>query len=396
VLKNRTKSGEVDAQGGFASPVLASAFLIAAFALPLFEIRPNRIASGIPAFIWDSPLALAAWLVTGIVFAVSLIFRRRWLQCFLYAVSGLAPIVLLAASGSLSAGAAELSVASSSIRISPSSGFLPAFVAFILISRYARGVLSPSVFFRFLRGGGIFLATILAWQLNCIERFSPWIEFVSQGDRFWIELGRHVFLSLSSFVCAFVVGVWGAVLLSRGTRFGKALGTVSGVIQNIPSLALFGLLLPVMAGLSNAFPALRSIGISGIGAAPAFVALTAYALLPVMLAGAAGLRMVEAGVTDAARGMGMTNAQILFRVELPLALPAIAGGARTSLVQTIGTTTIAALIGAGGMGYFVFQGVGQAAIDMVLVGVVPVVAMSLTADYAMAALQRKIAKKGGG
>lgn len=105
--------------------------------------------------------------------------------------------------------------------------------------------------------------------------------------------------------------------------------------------------------------------------------------------------MVDAGAKDAARGMGMSPGQILFRVELPLALPAITAGARTALVQTIGTTTVAALIGAGGMGYFVFQGVGQAAMDMVILGVVPIVALSLSADRLMGTLERRLAGKRG-
>jgi osmoprotectant transport system permease protein len=129
--------------------------------------------------------------------------------------------------------------------------------------------------------------------------------------------------------------------------------------------------------------------------APAILALTAYGILPVVLATLAGLRMVDAGAKDAARGMGMRPAQILFKVELPLALPSIAGGARTALVQTLGTATVAALVGAGGMGYFIFQGVGQAAMDMVVLGVIPVVLMSLLADRGMAALADLLAGKGG-
>jgi osmoprotectant transport system permease protein len=238
-------------------------------------------------------------------------------------------------------------------------------------------------------------ALLLAWRFGMLDRFSPYLELKSQGPRFMQELWRHIFLSLSAFAFALVSGVAGAVLLSRGRRAGRLLGNVAGIIQNIPSLALFGLLLPAMAALATAFPVLRTAGISGIGFAPAFLALTAYALLPVMLSGAAGLRMVDAGARDAARGMGMSAAQVLVKVELPLALPAIAAGARTALVQTIGTTTVAALIGAGGMGYFVFQGVGQAAMDMVIIGVVPIVALSVSADALMAALGRRLATKGG-
>lgn len=254
----------------------------------------------------------------------------------------------------------------------------------------------PTGIVKAARAVGTVALVVVAWRLGLLDRFSPYAEFRAQGGRFWNELGRHVFLSGAAFGFALFVGIAGAVLLSRGRKIGRVLGFIAGVVQNIPSLALFGLLLPVMAALANAVPALRVIGVSGIGVAPAFVALSAYALLPIMLAGAAGLRMVEQGAKDAARGMGMSGRQILFRVELPLALPAIAGGARTALVQTIGTTTVAALIGAGGMGYFVFQGVGQAAMDMVIVGVAPVVAMSLAADRLMSSLELHLAGEGAG
>ena len=144
---------------------------------------------------------------------------------------------------------------------------------------------------------------------------------------------------------------------------------VLNVVQTIPSIALFGILMAPLA----------AIGLGGSCAAPAVVALFLYSLLPIVGNTVVGLARVEPAVVDAAHGMGMTPAQTLLRVELPLALPAIVAGVRIVLVQNIGLVTIAALIGGGGLGAFVFQGIGQTAIDLVLLGALPTVAFAFAA-----------------
>ena len=222
-----------------------------------------------------------------------------------------------------------------------------------------------------------------------LDSFSPYAEFKAQGPRFWTELARHVGLSSVAFLTAAVLAVPTAALAARNGPSGTALTALAGAAQNIPSLALFGLLLPALAALADALPGLRKLGITGIGPAPAIVALTLYALLPMVLSGAAGLAMADPGAKDAAKGMGYSPRQAFWRVELPLALPSFLSGARTALVQTIGTATVAALVGAGGMGYFIFQGLGQAAMDMVIIGVVPVVALSALTDRLMGGLQTR-------
>ncbi len=361
---------------------------------------------GIPG--WSLPLVLfAASLLLVLAFATARLLRdsgvtarrSRTMLALLWAASWLLAVAVLAGIGSVAATGATGSAGAAGIvglpRVSPSAGFWLMLAGAALAARWAKRTLRLGLLLRIAGTLAPLIALMLAWRLGLLDRFSPYLELRSQGLRFMQELWRHIVLSLSAFAFALVAGVAGAVLLSRGRRAGRLLGAVAGIIQNIPSLALFGLLLPAMAALATAFPVLRAAGISGIGFAPAFLALTAYALLPVMLSGAAGLRMVDAGARGAARGMGMSAAQILLKVELPLALPAIAAGARTALVQTIGTTTVAALIGAGGMGYFVFQGVGQAAMDMVIIGVVPIVGLSVAADALMAALGRTLATKGG-
>jgi osmoprotectant transport system permease protein len=151
-------------------------------------------------------------------------------------------------------------------------------------------------------------------------------------------------------------------------------------IQTIPSLALFGLMIAPLAFISQAFPVLRQLGIRGIGNAPALIALTLYALLPITRNAYTSMAVIPRAVVDAGRGMGMSGRDLLGMVELPLAVPIILSGIRTSAVQAIGNTAVAALIGAGGLGAFVFQGLGQAAPDLIVMGVIPIVALAIVVD----------------
>ena len=142
------------------------------------------------------------------------------------------------------------------------------------------------------------------------------------------------------------------------------------VVQTIPSIALFGLLLAPLAG----------IGLGGIGTPPAVIALTLYALLPVARTTAAGLDGVPEAARDAARGMGMTARQTFVQVEVPLALPTVLTGVRITTVQTIGLAVVAALIGAGGLGSILFEGLFANALDLVMLAVIPVVVFAALAD----------------
>jgi len=155
------------------------------------------------------------------------------------------------------------------------------------------------------------------------------------------------------------------------------------LIQTIPSMALFGILIGPLGWLAANSNMLHELGIRGIGMPPAFVALFLYSLLPMVVATAAGLSHVDANISEAASGMGMTPRQRLFSIELPLALPIILTGIRIVLVQNIGLATIAALIGGGGFGVFVFQGLGQTATDLILLGALPTVALAFVSSVCL-------------
>jgi osmoprotectant transport system permease protein len=162
---------------------------------------------------------------------------------------------------------------------------------------------------------------------------------------------------------------------SRGAIF-----TVLNLLQTVPSIALFGLLIVPLSFISTHVPFARELGIGGIGPAPAIIALVLYGLLPLVRSADAGLRNVPAEVRESARGMGMTAREIFRKVDLPLAMPALISGLRVATVQSIGLATVAALIGAGGLGTFVFQGIGEYALDLVLVGALPTILLAVAAD----------------
>lgn len=191
------------------------------------------------------------------------------------------------------------------------------------------------------------------------------------------ETGTHVWLVGVSVGIAAVVGVPLGVLLTRRPAWrGPVLGLV-GVIQTIPSLALFGFLIPLPF-------------LGGIGARTALVALTLYALLPIVRNTVAGIEGVDAAIREAGRGMGMTDGELLRQIELPLAASVIVAGVRIATVVGIGVATIAAAIGAGGLGVFIFRGVAMVDDRTILAGALPAALLALAADAALGALERRL------
>ncbi|MFQ5746717.1 MAG: ABC transporter permease [Gemmatimonadota bacterium] len=190
---------------------------------------------------------------------------------------------------------------------------------------------------------------------------------------------EHAALVGLSMAIALAIGVPAGILLTRrGAWRGPVIGGAN-VLQTIPSLALLGLLIPLPF-------------VGGVGARPAVVALVAYALLPIVRNTYEGIRSVDPAIREAGVAMGMTDGQLLARVELPLALGVIMGGIRTATVIGIGVTTVAAAIGAGGLGVFIFQGLAMVDDAVILAGAVPAALLALAADLALGALERRFAR----
>jgi len=187
----------------------------------------------------------------------------------------------------------------------------------------------------------------------------------------------HVFLVVVSMAIAIAIGVpLGMILVRRIRLRAMALGFAS-VLQTIPSLALFGFLIPLPF-------------LGGIGTRTAIVALVLYALLPILRNTVVGLTNLDPAVLEAAEAMGMTDSQILVKVRFPLGLSVVLAGVRTATVITIGVATIAAAIGAGGLGTFIFRGVAMVSDAVILAGAIPAALLALAADAALGLLERKL------
>lgn len=363
--------------------IFAGIVLVLFFA-PFVTFAANRIVLGEGlgmAQALPGAWAYALWVASVAISVIAVVRCPVWLR-LLASCAGIALLAVcvgMAASGLVEEG-------DTVARVSPASGFWLLFALFGLLAMDALARLKLTPIKRIMLVGlaGAALAVCLASGLW--DDLSVMREYQNRAASFGREAERHLFLALGSLGVAALVGIPLGILCHevKAVR-GPVLGVLN-ILQTVPSIALFGLLIAPLSWLADTVPVLREIGISGIGAAPAFIALFFYSLLPVVANTVVGLAGVSTAVTEAAAGMGMTEWQRLFRIKLPLAFPVILTGIRIVLVQNIGLATIAALIGGGGFGVFVFQGVGQTAMDLVLLGALPTVALALAAAVLLDAI----------
>jgi osmoprotectant transport system permease protein len=205
-------------------------------------------------------------------------------------------------------------------------------------------------------------------------------EFAAHRVEFTGQFWRHLALVGAAVALALIFSAPLTALALRRTRLRGPLFAALGIVQTIPSIALFGALIAPLSTLGARFPSLREAGVTGTGAAPAIIALTLYSLAPLVRIFVTGVSEVAPEPKEAATGLGFSPRQLFLAVELPLASPALISGLRVVVIQAIGLATVAALIGAGGLGVFVFQGIGQYALDLVLLGAIPVILLALAAD----------------
>ena len=227
------------------------------------------------------------------------------------------------------------------------------------------------------------LAASVVFFVPAFDRLGILVEAANQQRRLVQEVLRHIQLTLVSVGVAGVLGLPIAILAQRNKRFRAAILPVINTLQTIPSIALFGLLIAPLAAISQAFPVLRELGIRGIGNTPALIALSLYAIYPVVRYTLTALNSVPAAVLDAGRGMGMSPRQMSRLVRIPLALPGILHGFRVAVIQTLGNATLAKLIGGNGLGVFVFEGLGQASSDLVVLGMILIVVLTVVADQGL-------------
>ena len=193
--------------------------------------------------------------------------------------------------------------------------------------------------------------------------------------------GQHLVLVVASTMMAALIAVPLGVVATRRARLGRWILGLANVVQTIPSLALIGFLIPLPI-------------LGGIGARTAMVVLVFYALLPIVRNTYTGITGVDPAIRQAALGMGLTDRQLLMRVELPLALPVIFAGLRVATVVSVGVATIAAYIGAGGLGSLIFRGINMLDNRLILAGAIPAALMALGADWGLGRVERRLTPAG--
>ncbi|WP_223677993.1 ABC transporter permease [Azospirillum agricola] len=364
--------------------LLALVAVAAALALPFLGFAPNRLLSGKPVPLWDALDAASAsgWAVlapAALLLAAPFLPPSRPLLSASAAAGGLFAAGLVWLAGSHAATLAA--TASPAARTSFGAGFWVLAAVGLLamadaLRRLRLGAWSGA-WARFAAGGAVAGLVALELAAGRLDQLSILKEYANRSDVFADAVLRHGALVLAALLPTLLIGVPLGILAQRSPRVGRLVFPVLNLVQTIPSIALFGLLMAPLAALATLLPGL---GISGIGPVPAVIALTVYSLLPITRNMAVGLEGVSDDVRQAARGMGMTPRQIFLRVELPLALPVFLTGLRVTLVQAVGLAAVAALVGAGGLGAIMFQGLFANALDLVLLGAVPVILLAVAAD----------------
>jgi len=350
--------------------------------LPLFTLRANRIVSGAaqpltaggPAAL--ALVALAAFALGAAIFAREPVRARAELAC--------AAGMWAALAWALGHAAAALTPnVASPARVSIGVG---AWIAVAGAGALWFAATRPPMTRAWRAGAALIVAASWAAAMlwGGLARLSIVQEYTLQSDVFWGEIGTHLAIVAVSLAIAIAIGVPLGAAASRVRWVRTAALSVVGLIQTVPSLALLGLLVLPLAAL----------GLPGIGPLPAIIALTLYALLPIVRNTYLGLAQVDAATVDAGLGMGMSRAQLLLRVEAPLALPLVVEGVRAAAVMTIGIAAVVAFIGVGTLGVLIIQGLGYQADDLILLGAVPMVVMAVAVDLSLRALGRLVTSPG--
>jgi osmoprotectant transport system permease protein len=390
----RQRRGAGAATADRATLVFAAAGIAAAALLPFVRVRPNRVADGAARLLAQADPAAAAalvllWGVAGAAAILRLTERARARVSTVISIG--VPFFAILAAGLVTG---RLAGTDPIVRVSLSAGFwataVIGYASFLSASQGigqdrwpARRILGFSV--------PVFLGVLVF--SGFLDSVSVMRELAAQKTVFLSETATHLVLAGTAVLVGCLLGIPIGVLSVRHLTVRRVTFFILNIVQTIPSLALFGVLILPLAALSRRYPVLHQMGISGIGRAPAILALSFYAMLPIARNTFTALAGIPLALRDAGKGMGMTRGHLLVRVEVPLALPLILAGVRTAAVQSVGNAVVTALIGAGGLGVFIFQGLGQYAADMILLGTLPVIALAMIIDMLMGGLVRLLTPK---
>ena len=343
--------------------------------LPFVSVKANRIALGdaygLFQLLPQPSVQLLLWVLSVWALAALFVTSPRWR--LLAALLGL--LALVAALGDV----AHHALTDTRVRVTAAPAFWLLLLAILLAATDARLSLGLSPLGKLLWLLLSAAAIGLVLKSPLLDGLAVMNEFRANQTQFWAQLLRHVQLTFGALAAGLLLGLPLGAACFLLPKIRQAVLYGLSLVQTIPSLALFGLLMVPLGFWAQNSAWARGVGISGIGAAPALIALILYNLFPIVANTVAGLHQVPAAVRDAARGLGLTRQQIFRQIDIPLAAPVVLTGVRVALVQTIGMVTVAAMIGGGGLGAFVFQGLGQTATDLVLLGALPTVAMAFFA-----------------
>ena len=209
-------------------------------------------------------------------------------------------------------------------------------------------------------------------------------EYIGKNwDQIITELLRHIQIIAIALPISIGIGVPIGIGISRKPKLAKGVIYIASVLMTIPSLALFGFMVLLLAPFN-----------AGLGVPPAVIAVVVYSLLPLIRNTLVAVQEVDPAIVEAAKGMGMTGKQILFKIRIPLAVPIIMAGLRNAAVMGVAVTTIAYLIGARGLGYFIFSGLSRSRLNMVLLGAILVAALGIGTNYALIRVEDWVTPKG--
>lgn len=365
---------------------LFAAGLLVAFLhrMALLDVAPNRLLPGAPVTasgFGDGSVGLVTLLsLAGLVFLATLPRRMGALLALCLFAAAWAFLLL----GLGAEAARRLATMPPAARASLGSGFWMSSACLLAMAGAGIGRarirgLGPVAA---LAVAGFLLA---AWHGGRLDRLSLVVEYAGRQETLHRAIAEHLLLSGGAIVLALLA----AVLLSLWRAGEGTIGLVVSGIQVIPAVALFGGLVALVSGLVRAVPALRDLGLSALGPWPALIGIAAYLLLPLWRGIGTALRSADPATVDAAEAIGLTKGQILRQVRLPLGAPVLVGALRVATVQSLGLATLGALIGAGGLGRIVFDGMAQFAPDLILLGAIPIVILSLAAEGALSALETR-------
>lgn len=380
---SKSASNAVPHPGGLNRTGLLFALMGAVgLAMPFVQVKANRIVAGEAI---NLPSALAGglgWLSVLVLLVVMVLNLLPRLSPTARLCSGVIAMIVAVAALGLAADAFTPE-GNRMVRVAPAAGFWILLLAFAMMSADAVARMAPSRKIRWmlLSGGVAIVVSILSTGL--LDHTSVMIEYAARKDLFIRSLWQHLTLALGSLFLAILCGLPLGILVFRVFALRRAVLSLLNLMQTIPSLALFGIMIPVFGWIAANVPGAAEMGVAGIGLFPAVMALFFYSLLPIVSNTLVGLTGVDPAVRDAAFGLGLTARQVLFQVQLPLAFPVVLAAVRIVLVQNIGLAVIAGLIGGGGFGSFVFQGLNQTAMDLILLGALPTIFLAMIAGIGL-------------